>query len=480
MIIEALLVNLNAGDQEKVSKVGFISLVENEKLHFGECLEPATPMLKHNVNKRPRNLTDVNQRPLKRSKRRKHRYRPKIAGQGRSKRTVKNSPVENNEKRKHVTKTQCTVKKDKNKYVRKTGSKKKVERIILQTSTAEHCAEMIAAKSSFLSVAEQPNDDNMMEIVKPNVGGVLESSSTGCLSSDDEVMLPTVSIVFELGASHANDMKPAMQSEVGCFGGKKLSYLHLEIKPFRWSTYGIRSARDYCRNPFVRKKIGLQLWSSWVHPMPSKVNHCLSNSRKIGPNFPKRCKRKRMRRRKSIVSLISSFLHLCGCMKQFIPRGNLSSHAIIQICNQILNITNNQTGCYLKASASDPFQRLTIGEGKGEVDHERNVPENSTEIGQFLQQSFEETKGMEEDLMATPCERNSLRNCFEIGLPLRQASTNEEHGNQMIYPIEAQKLEKKVTQNCIEIRPVPIYSKSQDGSSLEHQELQRTAKSRGS
>ncbi|KAF2321686.1 hypothetical protein GH714_001429 [Hevea brasiliensis] len=265
-----------------------------------ECLEPATPLLKHNINKRPRNVTDVNQRPLKRSKNRKHRHRPKIAGQGRSKRTVKNSPVKNKEKRNYV------VKKEKKNHVRKTESMKKGETSTQQTSTTEYCTNIVVANSSLLSVVKQPNDDNMMEIVKPNMG-VLEVAVTGCQSSDDKVRLPTVSIVSELAASHASDMKSTMQSNVGSFGGQKLlNDLDLQVNSFRWSIHGTRSARDYCRNPYVRNQTGFQFQHrpSWVHQMPFKVNHCLSNIRKVEPNFPKRSRRRRIKRqRKSIVSI---------------------------------------------------------------------------------------------------------------------------------------------------------------------------------
>ncbi|XP_058004146.1 DEMETER-like protein 2 isoform X2 [Hevea brasiliensis] len=340
-----------------------------------ECLEPATPLLKHNINKRPRNVTDVNQRPLKRSKNRKHRHRPKIAGQGRSKRTVKNSPVKNKEKRNYV------VKKEKKNHVRKTESMKKGETSTQQTSTTEYCTNIVVANSSLLSVVKQPNDDNMMEIVKPNMG-VLEVAVTGCQSSDDKVRLPTVSIVSELAASHASDMKSTMQSNVGSFGGQKLlNDLDLQVNSFRWSIHGTRSARDYCRNPYVRNQTGFQFQHrpSWVHQMPFKVNHCLSNIRKVEPNFPKRSRRRRIKRqRKSIVS-ISGFLRFHGCIKKkrsrrFIPRANLSSLAIIQICTRPLKVFKRKSSVTHKGGLVnkiiEKFKKLKISDISAIVPHQ--------------------------------------------------------------------------------------------------------------
>ncbi|XP_058008447.1 protein ROS1A [Hevea brasiliensis] len=211
-----------------------------------------------------------------------------------------------------------------------------------------------------------------------------------------------------------------MQSDVGSFGGHKLlNDLDLYTNSFRWRSHGKRS---------VRSKIGFHRGSSWVQQL----------------NFPKRCKRMRTKRqKKSVVSIMLGFLRLCGWMKKkrskrFIERGNFSWLALIQmINNQILNIPLNQI-CSEFKKLPDPPQELGIGEGEGKVKHERNVPESSIEI------------------------------------PVRQALTNEEHE----IPILTQNHEKKLTQNCIEIRPSPVNLKFQDVSSLKNKELQVAAKSK--
>ncbi|KAF2300737.1 hypothetical protein GH714_015436 [Hevea brasiliensis] len=203
---------------------------ENEKVF----LAPKTPVLKHNANKRPRKGIDVNQRPL--SKIKKHRHRPKIAGQGKSKRLVKNS-AENN-KENNVRKTQSEEKKEnrehasknqsmEKKYVRKTESKKRQKPSTQQTSVI--------------------------------VG---------------------------------------MQSDVGSFGGHKLlNDLDLYTNSFRWRSHGKRS---------VRSKIGFHRGSSWVQQL----------------NFPKSCKRMRIKRqKKSVVSI------MLGPLKIFNKKGSVNQKA---------------------------------------------------------------------------------------------------------------------------------------------------------
>ncbi|KAG8655133.1 hypothetical protein MANES_04G008900v8 [Manihot esculenta] len=322
--------NLLPGNQNPMLSLAMENGISNSECDATQCdkqnekgggLEPATPML--DVKKRQRKETDVNQSPLKRTKIKKHRHRPKIAGQGRSKKHFKISLEGNKPKRKNVRKNQ--EKKEKGSFLRKTEYKKSS---IQQTFTAEHHTEIVAAKVSSLSGVKYQNDERIIEIMQPEADDH---------SNDDK----------PIDVNHGS--KSVMESNLGSFGGKELlNDLRVDINSIRWSSYGIRSARDYCRNSFSRKKIGFQNGCLWVSQMSLKVNHCLSNSRRFQPNFPRSCRRRRTKRkRKSVVCIILGSFCLSGCIKKkrskrFLPRRNLWKQFIQRIIDKFkkLNISD--------------------------------------------------------------------------------------------------------------------------------------------
>ncbi|XP_021610065.1 DEMETER-like protein 2 isoform X2 [Manihot esculenta] len=399
--------NLLPGNQNPMLSLAMENGISNSECDATQCdkqnekgggLEPATPML--DVKKRQRKETDVNQSPLKRTKIKKHRHRPKIAGQGRSKKHFKISLEGNKPKRKNVRKNQ--EKKEKGSFLRKTEYKKSS---IQQTFTAEHHTEIVAAKVSSLSGVKYQNDERIIEIMQPEADDH---------SNDDK----------PIDVNHGS--KSVMESNLGSFGGKELlNDLRVDINSIRWSSYGIRSARDYCRNSFSRKKIGFQNGCLWVSQMSLKVNHCLSNSRRFQPNFPRSCRRRRTKRkRKSVVCIILGSFCLSGCIKkkrskrflprrnlwkQFIQRVNLSPLDMVQMINdKMLNIHTCES------------QKLASDKGKEQVNHKRNVPGSSVEMGQLLQQPLAEMKGAEPNSVAKPHE-NLLSKCNG------QALTKQDH-----------------------------------------------------
>ncbi|XP_050205063.1 uncharacterized protein LOC126655104 [Mercurialis annua] len=179
-------------DGQKDLQGKFAYVKENEKLHSSEGLEPATPLLKQIVGKRPRNGADVNQSPLKRTKTKKHRHRPKVAVEGRK---IKSKiALEIKEKKKYVRKTKSNMK-EKRKYVRSSS----------KTSTKEPHTESFAANLSLPSAVNQPNDEKWIEISKPNVGGAIEVSVTGYQVSDDSMLQFTISAVSKAAGRHSCD-----------------------------------------------------------------------------------------------------------------------------------------------------------------------------------------------------------------------------------------------------------------------------------
>ncbi|XP_025014609.2 uncharacterized protein LOC8267010 isoform X1 [Ricinus communis] len=267
-------------DGQKDVQGNFISSVENEKLCSGERLEPATPSLKQNFNKRSRNGIDVDQRPLKRTKIKKHRHRPKVAGAGRKRRV--SSSLEEKEKRKNVTKTQ-PKEKEKSKYVRRS----------LKTSTTEHHTESVAARSELLSVVNQPSKENYIEVMQPNASGELDVV-IGDQERDDKMMLPTMS---ELAASHGSDDNKATFWD-----------LSLEMKSKEQCTEKIRGQNLL---EIKHSRFHKNLRSAGCHSRFSWNLRNASHNKNVEPSFPKEYKRKRMRRKpKSKISILLRFLDL--------------------------------------------------------------------------------------------------------------------------------------------------------------------------
>lgn len=129
----------------------------SEKFHRVECSQPlepifsaiSTPSPKDNIRKSPNNGIDVDNRPRKRPKRKKHR--PKVVIEGKSKRTPKGMPKPATPK--CASSKNPTEKREKTKYVRKTSSSNISRQ---QNSVTEHHTEVTAK----LRVGNQPGDDN--------------------------------------------------------------------------------------------------------------------------------------------------------------------------------------------------------------------------------------------------------------------------------------------------------------------------------
>ncbi|KAK9280199.1 hypothetical protein L1049_013886 [Liquidambar formosana] len=137
-----------------------------------------------------------------------------------------------------------------------------------------------------------------------------------------------------------------------------------------------RSTREYCQdidknNPRATNQTGCQYNSLRVYRRIFRVNQCLSNSRKLGPNFPKICKKKRIKRRRKATmsrSLWSVVTAKHG-QRQAIARNgyNGSRHFTLRTTNRLSSpqlpskklhnwISNSEINCH-SAIADCGFQQ---------------------------------------------------------------------------------------------------------------------------